>query len=142
MIFYTRKGNKNLNAYGFKNPVGECKEMKGKVEDTIKIEDGKHKGVITDIIYKDEPYNYVDIVIKEESQEIELKCGVPFKITENTALGQILQNFGAELKVDKEIEIDDILKKDTKVEFLTKTEKTERGTFARIIPDTVKPLKE
>lgn len=141
MIYET--GNRCLEEFGIKNPVstGELKQMKAKVEKTIKIDDGKHEGEITAINYKDEPYNYVDVVIKESKQEIDLKCGVPFSVTENTALGKMLIAFGAKLEVDKEIEIEDYLKVGTKVEFLTMTEKTSKGTFARILADSLKPQK-
>jgi hypothetical protein len=144
MVSYLQRKNKSLNDYEIYNPLltrEEVNKLKAKVEKTIKIDDGKHEGEITAINYKDEPYNYVDIVIKESKQDIELKCGVPFSITENTALGKLLQAFGATLEVDKEIEVEDFLKTGTKVEFLTMTEKTAKGTFARIIPDSVKPIK-
>jgi len=149
MVEYLSKGNKTLDAYGFPDKsepvkeisIGELKRMKKKVEKTIKIDDGYHKGIITNIEYRTEPFEYVDIHIKETETDIELKCGVPFNITENTALGQMLQRFGATLEVDKEIEVEDFIKKDVKVEFLTRTDKTDRGNFARIVSDTLKPLK-
>lgn len=140
MVNYTRKGNKDLKEFGFYNPVksGEMDKMKAKIEKTIKIDDGKHTGTISAINYKETPYNYVDIVIKEDKLDIELKCGVPFSITDNTALGNILKRFGAKLEVGKEIEIEDFIKEGMKVEFLTMTEKTQKGTFARIISDSLK----
>lgn len=141
---YILNGNKSLNEYEIYNPLlkkAELKNMKAKVEKTIKIDDGRHEGEITAINYKEEPYNYVDIVIKEKEQEIELKCGVPFSITENTALGKILQKFGAKLEVGKEIEVEDFIKTGIKVEFQTITETTKKGTFARIINDSLKPKK-
>jgi len=117
------------------------KMVKTKVQDTIKIEDGKHEGVIKELIEKTEPYNYLDIVIKEKEQDIDLKCGVPVHVTENSALGKILINFGATLEVDKEIDIDSYIKKNMKVEFSTITEETKKGNFARIVPQTLKPIK-
>lgn len=144
MINYTRKGNKDLNWYGLYDPLmtrQEVKQMKAKIEDTIKIDDGKHEGEITAINYKDKPYEYVDVVIKEKEQGIEMKLGLPFKVTENTALGRLLMVFGAKMEVGKDIEVDDYLKKGLKVEFMTIMETTKKGTFARIVNDSVKPLK-
>lgn len=141
MVEYTRKGNKLLYAYGFGNPIRENKKMKAKVEKTIKIDDGKHTGEIKELIYKDTPYNYVDVVIKEDKLDIDLKCGVPFSITENTALGQMLKRFGADLEEGQEIEVDDFLKVGSKVEFMTLTEKTKKGTFVRVLSESVKPVK-
>lgn len=137
-----RRENRCLGDYGIKNPVtGELVKMKAKVEKTITIEDGKHTGIIKGLEYKTEPYSYVDIVIKEDKSEVELKCGVPFKVTENTALGGILENFGAKLEVNKEIEIEDYLKENRKVEFITVTVKNDKGKFARIVSQSLKPTK-
>lgn len=140
---YLLNGNRSLEDFKIYNPLLTRMElkMKAKVEKTIKIDDGMHEGEITAINYKEEPYNYVDVVIKEKEQEIELKCGLPFSVTENTALGRMLQRFGAKLEVDKEIEIEDFIKTGIKVEFQTLTETTKKGTFARIVSDSVKPKK-
>ncbi len=140
---YNHKENRGLEEFGIYNPVktGELENMKAKIEETIKIDDGKHEGEITNIVYKDKPFEYVDVVIKEKEQGIEMKLGLPFKVTENTALGRVLEVFGAKLEVGKDIEIEDFLKKGTAVEFETKTETTKKGTFARILTETLKPKK-
>lgn len=134
-----------MQEFGLINPAfpkytREVIEMaKAKVEKAIKIEDGEHTGIISRIEYREEPYNYVDIIIKEDKDGIELKCGVPFKVTENTALGLMLERFGATLEIDSELEIEEFLRDDMKVKFLTVTEKTDRGRFARVISNSLKP---
>lgn len=137
---YHPKHNRTLGEFGIKDPImGELFIMKAKVEQTIKISDGKHEGIIERIEYREEPYNYVDIVIKEKEQQLVMKCGMPFSITENTALGQALIRFGARLKVGEEVEVEDYLKDGLMVEFMTLTEKTKKGTFARIVSESLKP---
>lgn len=145
-IKYIRKNNKSLIEYGIFDPLRskqEVKNMKTKIEDTIKIEDGKHEGKIKELIYKTEPHKYLDVVITTEidGKTFDLKCGVPHSITENTALGQMLQNFGAKLEVGAEIDPDDFLKVESVVEFVTVMKKTDRGTFANIQPLSIKPKK-
>jgi len=119
--------------------------LKTKVEKGISIEDGKHKGTISKIETKTVEVKkgtatYLEIFIVEEDSGVELKAGVPFRITENTALGMILTNFGAELTEDTEIDVEEFIKPKMKVTFLTKTEKTAKGKFATIINDTLKPI--
>lgn len=141
MAVWDIKNTKLLTEYGINSPLDKRMgvKMKAKVKESIKIEDGKHEGVIKELIERKEPYNYLDIFVEEKKQKIELRCGVPFYITENSALGQILANFGAKLEVNKEIEIEDFIKEGMEVEFITMTEKTERGSFARIISQSLKP---
>jgi hypothetical protein len=139
---------KPLFEFGIYNPLltkkqrKEIKKMvKTKVQKAVKIDDGRHEGVIKDVVEKQQPYNYLDIVIKEKDLDIDLKCGVPVHITENSALGRILINFGATLEVNKEVDSDDYIKKGMKVEFSTITEETKKGNFARVVPHTLKPIK-
>lgn len=148
MVYYLNKGNKNLYEFGIYNPLLNKKQMDGvknmvkaKVQDTIKLEDGKHTGVVKELIEKKEPYHYLDIVITEKETDFDLKCGVPLYISENSALGKILINFGATLEVDSDLEVDDFIKSGQKVEFTTVTEETKKGNFARIQPQTIKPIK-
>ena len=130
--------NKSLFSYGFKDPVNKLNEaiyMKAKVNKTINIEDGKHTGKIKAIEYREKPYNYVDLVIEEKETELNIKCGVPFFISENSALGIMLGSFGCDVKkfIDQEIEIEDYFNVGQSVEFVTVKEKTEKGTFVKII---------
>ena len=142
-----QKGNQDLNKFEIYNPLltkkqrRRPKQMKRKVEKAFKIDDGKHTGKISDITYKTEPYEYIDINIEETDSKAVLKCGVPFHITENSSLGMILINFGCDLKkfIDKEIEVEDYLKKGMEAEFLTQTEATDKGKFSRVIPSSLKP---
>ena len=135
--------NKYLSDYGFINPVpikerGGVENMKRKVEQSITLEDGKHTGIIDSVEYRTEPYEYVDVVIKETETKLNIKCGYPFTITDNTALGIALIRFGAKLEVDKEVDPDEYFKVGAEVEFMTLTEDTKKGRFARIISESLK----
>lgn len=138
-----------LRNFGIKNPIQEKnindpfiedggKKMKLKVEKTIEIEDGKHTGTLKGINYEERKgYKYVDIIIEEEETSFELKCGVPQYISENSALGAVLRNFGAKLEelLEKEIEIEDYINPGVKVEFVT----IHKDKFVNILPETLKP---
>ncbi len=137
---------KRLYQFGIYDPLLKKEDrerletmVKAKVEKAVTIADGKHTGKIKELIEKEKPYHYVDIVISVDELDIDLKCGVPVHITENSALGKILTNFGASLEEGKEVEVENFLKDGTEVEFTTVTEETKKGSFARIQPMTLKP---
>ncbi len=114
------------------------RKMKIKVEESIKLEDGKHKGQIEDVEYKSpKGFNYMDVVIKTKvkDKDVKIKASYPQNITENSALGKLLIRFGAKLEVDKELEPEEFLTKGKEVEFRTVTE----GQYYNIVLDSVKP---
>ena len=135
--------NKKLYDYGIKDPVkklNEVVEMEIKAEKAIKLEDGKYSGEITDVEFREEPFAYTDILIKENKSKLVLKCGVPTKITEDTQLGMLLENFGVKIEVGKKYDVQDLLT-GKKVEFMVINKKTEKGSFCNIIPTSLKPTK-
>lgn len=138
------RDNKKLYDYGIENPVkklGEVIEMKIKAEKAIKLEDGKYTGKVTGVEYRDDPYDYTDVLIEESKSKLVLKCGMPSKITEDTMLGLFVSNFtGKSIEVDKEYDVEEITK-DQKVEFMVMNKKTGKGSFCNILPDSVKPIK-
>lgn len=118
------------------------------VHDKIQLEDGKHKGVITGIAYRDKPYEYTDILI-ELYQEVwsevgdrvlRLKAGYPSWVSEQSKFGRLFQRFGVDLVAGKLITPKDLLV-GKEVEFQTITESTAKGEFTKIIPDSLKPKK-
>lgn len=117
--------------------------MKLPVKKSIKIPDGKHFGVIVNIRYRSRPYDYVDLIIESKIEEemIELKVGYPALISENSKLGQLLMRFGEQLTEGIGIDPDEVLIS-KKCQFKTFTETNERGSFARIDTESVKPCQE
>lgn len=118
------------------------------VKDFTPLEDGKHKGRIMRIEYRDDPYQYVDIVILVEGGNgIELKYGCPQNITTSSKFGKLLEAFGKKLVPGERINETDIEKifVSKMVEFMTITEVVtgkdkQRREFSRIIDGSVKPL--
>lgn len=110
-----------------------------KAKEVIKIEDGLHKGTIIDVDERETPYHYVDVHIEIEKSLIVVKAGFPASISEMSSLGELLVRFGTKIEADKEYDPEKILN-GKKVQFLTTTEKTERGEFARVVPESIKPI--
>lgn len=138
-----RKNKKLTYDYGIENPVkklNEVIEMEIIAEEAVRLDDGGHTGVITGVEFRDDPYRYTDIVIMEDKKKIEIKCGVPSKITEFSGLGIILENFGEKIVVDKKYDPEAILK-GKKVTFVTVMNKTAKGTFCNVTPSSLKPTK-
>jgi hypothetical protein len=111
--------------------------MKIKGERSISIEDGNHEGVVTSVEFTEQPFAYTEIFVQEYNSEVTLKVGMPTKITENTSLGELIKRVtGKPVVVGQEYDIEELLK-GKKVKFVTVTEKTDKGKFARIIPESL-----
>ena len=111
--------------------------MKIKVQpDRQEILDGSHVGVIVDVEYRDNPYSYTDVVI--EMNGMNLKAGFPTMIAPSSKLGKLLSRFEYVLEIEKEIDVGDILI-GKPCQFLTVTEETAKGKFAKVLSDTLKP---
>jgi hypothetical protein len=137
--------NHNLLDFGFANPLknvkdNEVENMRIKAKDVLRIEEGKHEGMIAAIIERKEPFEYCDVVIRlPDSTATELKVGYPLSLSEASALGRLLARFGVKVTPKEEYDIEKLLK-GKKVTFMTINEKNDKGTFARIIPESVKPI--
>lgn len=143
------KGNKDLIwDYGIPSPMfglpsekyknyERSRKMKIKVEESIKLEDGKHEGEIEDVEYREKPYNYTDVIIKTKvnNKDVKIKVGYPTNITENSALGQLLERFGAKLEIGKDLEPEEFLTKGKEVEFQTVT----KGKYYNVVLESLKP---
>jgi len=134
--------NQKLLAFGLKDVKNnEVKNMeKIKATKARIIEEGKHEGEICHIIEREEPYHYVDVVIRMDDETgTELKRGYPAAISEASALGRLLLRFGTKIDEGMYYDVEKLLK-GKKVCFLTINKVTEKGTFADIVPESVKPL--
>ena len=140
-------GNKSLQSYGLRNSITqiyeEVRKMEIKVDEIVKLDDGLHTGKIVRIEYKEPPehqYNYTDIFILEDKIKVEVRVGVPTKISEMTSLGEILENFGAKLQANSKLDPEKILVGKL-CQFVITNEKGERGTFAKVVPTSLRPAK-
>jgi|TARA_R100000501_G_C2611278_1_gene105836 hypothetical protein len=112
--------------------------MKLEVKAVVLIEDGKHVGKITAVNYRDQPFKYTDLVI-ELKDGMTLKAGFPTIVSKESKLGQLLEKFGAKMEVGTTIDPEQFLV-GKGVSFLTQSETTPRGTFAKVIPNSIKPV--
>ena len=115
--------------------------MKITAEKSVKLEDGKHTGVIDDIQYRSDPYAYTDIVIKID--DMTLKAGYPSNIMEDSALGQLLKRFGAKIIVGEDYDVESFITKGMAVDFMviTETSKKDGKDYCNIIRESLKPAK-
>jgi len=109
------------------------------------IADGLHTGVITKVVYRDEPYQYADIYIKvDNTDEFELKVGYPARISEGTAFGRLLERFGVDISsVGSKIKpYNALVTKKCKFQTITEVVKTDKKTLnvARVIKESLKPM--
>ncbi|MFX0132528.1 MAG: hypothetical protein ACFFDN_02660 [Candidatus Hodarchaeota archaeon] len=117
------------------------------VTEPIQIESGKHTGTITNVVRNlpnpDEgrTFDYLDIFIKvsDHPKEPEIRAGFPTNISELSSLGRLLKKAGMDFSEGDEITISDIksLLFNKNINFLTKTDKTEQGEFAKVLRDTI-----
>jgi hypothetical protein len=116
------------------------------VKKSITVDEGKHTGVISrieqrNVDYQGDVITYIDVFISnvDGNKDLELKYGAPAAISERTKLGKLLSNF-TKLEPGKKVDIEKILL-NQKVQFMTINEETDRGTFARIVDGSLKPIK-
>ena len=104
-----------------------------KVKEPKKIEDGVHFGKIIGVEYRDQPYEYTDLVIEFENG-CRIKAGFPSMITPVNKLGKAMILFGATIEIGKELNpASTFVSKEC--QFMTMTE----NGFARIVPGSLKP---
>ena len=123
-----------------KNKNIEQKTLVLEVEEAVEIPDGMHEGLITTLVQRDDPFEYIDFHIKEKVTGATLKMGFPAKITKTTGLGKFLTKMGVLLTVGGTVNLNNEIL-GAEVSFMTQNEESDKGTFARVIKDTVKPKK-
>ena len=109
-----------------------------------RVLDGTHTGIITNVSYRTEPFEYTDIFVKIDNiftkDDIELKYGVPTKLSPQTRLGKLMIKFGEKCELGKKINLQKILV-NKKVQFITMVRSNKDGLeYAEIVEDSLKPL--
>ncbi|MEA1877252.1 MAG: hypothetical protein U9N86_10345 [Bacteroidota bacterium] len=114
--------------------------MKREVKAIMKIEDGLHKGAITGVEERTEPYNYLDVVIEfEEGKQI--KAGYPDFLSTESKLGCLLARFGGDVSTPGSfIDPEEILI-GKKCQFMTLNKAKGDKTYANVVPESLKPCK-
>lgn len=129
-----------VTANKMKNTKEVNENMKVKVKKAIIVPEGLHTGKIVNIDYRDDPYDYTDVIIHLDDIDVYLKYGCPTHISEVSKLGRLLALF-TKLTVDKEVDIDQVLI-GKKLQFQTTNKKSNKGTFAEILSETVKAIEK
>lgn len=109
------------------------------VEESKTLEPGTHKGIIEEVSFRDTPYKYTDIHIKIDNQTI--KVGYPTQINDKNKLGKLLLRFGAKLEIGTQIDPEIVLK-GKHCTFQSITKSTSKGTFPKVIGDSLSPIAE
>ena len=120
-----------------------------KVEANKGLPEGKHTGTTVRIEEKDAKnkegkplgFKYLELYVQPEGGAFDLKYSMPAKMNIASKLGRTCALFmGRELRVDEEVDPAKVLV-GKKCTFLTQDEVTAKGTFSRIVEDSLKPLK-
>jgi len=102
----------------------------------MEIDDGSHVGEITRIVHRGPPeikYDYLDIWIRLDGSEVEVKYGIPTNLSPKTKLGKLLISLGEPYVVGKKINPEELLV-GKKVRFMT----VKVGDFSEIVHDSIK----
>ena len=108
------------------------------IKETTSLEDGIHKGEITGVTTNErgeQKYKYIDVLIKPEDTDFEIKYGCPApKTTLNpkSRIGKLLANF-TELEELAEINPEEVLT-GKKVSFMT----IQKDGFVEVVEDSIK----
>ena len=116
--------------------------MELEVQKSVRLEEGKRKGKIVGVEYREMDYKgekitYADVQIEDAETGIVLKYGCSAYISEKSKLGKLLARF---TKVTEGKIIDpEVVLKGKDVTFLAQEEKTDKGEFIRVSENSIKP---
>lgn len=116
--------------------------MELEVKEVVRVDEGKYFGTITKLEFRSQPYEYTDVYVRVDKVNKELKAGYPTSVSEVSALGKLLADFGVELVPGKKIDPEKVLV-GKKCTFLVVNEKGKGkgGEFARIVSESLKQVK-
>lgn len=118
--------------------------MEFEVKAPIDLEDGNHTGEIFKVVERkpsdENKYHYVDVWIRVDDKEVELKYGCPANVSEKSKLGRLLISFGFKLIPGEVINPETVLL-NKKCKFMTMKKPGKDGMeFSEIVDDSLKPL--
>ena len=143
---------RNLFEYGLKNPrfskahIGyfntalsrEIPKMELELKEGVKLNDGRHNGLILRVEYVHSPYEYTEVYIRPENADFELRYGCPSVLSQNSKLYKLISQF-KKIDIGQKADPEKILV-GKNVSFLTQMKDTPKGTFVTIVDDSIKPL--
>jgi len=108
-----------------------------KVKETISVAEGSHPFEIVDVKERKEPFHYIDVYFQLKDVDVTIKGGYSALVTENSKLGKLLTRFGVTLQPETMLDIEGVLMGKTGT-LITMNETSDKGTFARVVPGSVK----
>lgn len=117
--------------------------------ESAQLEDGSYQGMISEIKYRETPYEYTDIFILVNQSDApgqtipngtEVKVGYPSFVSPSSGLGKMLIRMGILLEVGKEVDPErDLCGKSVKFIVMQKESKKDHKMYARVLPESLKP---
>ena len=123
---------------------GKKMGLEFEVEEPRRIGEGKHEGMIVRMELRDsrkgsKVFQYLDVYIRPDGSNFDLKVGYPPFVSASSRLGKLLARFGADVSVGKKVNAEAALL-NKRCSFVTVDDETKDGTYARISHDSVKPV--
>ena len=104
------------------------------------VEDGLHKGVISGVEERTEPFKYLDVNIEfEEGKKI--VAGYPDYLSTESKLGCLLARFKVDVSTPGTIIQPDKALIGQKCQFMTINKQKGDKTYANVVPESLKPSK-
>lgn len=107
------------------------------VKEVTVIEDGFHKGHVSNIIRDTrQGFDYIDMYIEIDNEDSSIKTGFPCNISELSGFGKLIQSANIDFEAGDKLSLKDIKARliGRNVEFQTFRE----GDFARVVNKTIK----
>ena len=114
--------------------------MEYEVEESVKLDEGTHEGVITGIEYRNVPYKYVDLII--ECGGVKVKASYPRFVAADSRLGLLFARFGFPVAVGGKLSDEVLVGRRVSFMSVNKVSKKNGKEYPEVLPDTVKPLQE
>lgn len=118
-------------------------------KESAQLEDGGYVGIISEIKYRDVPYEYADIFIQVNSADAngvtipngtEVKVGYPAFISPTSKFGLMMMRMGILLEIGKDVDPErDLVGKSVKFVVIQQESKKNNKMYARVQPDSLKP---
>ena len=118
-------------------------------KEAAQLEDGGYTGIISEIKYRETPYEYADIFIQVQSADAngitipngtEVKVGYPAFISPTSKFGKMMMRMGILVEVGKEVDPErDLVGKSVKFVVIQQKSNKNNKMYAKVQPDSLKP---
>lgn len=109
------------------------------IKPSLKVDDGLHKGVITEVLERTTPqqYKYIDVVIDFEEGKT-IKASYPAFLSTESKLGNLLARFGADISTPNTfVNVEEVLVGKA-CQFLTMNKPVDGKIYPNVVSDSVR----